>query len=59
VAVLSRDEYKQHKMLHEIGNDPRLKMFIGDVRDQARLERALNGVDYVVHAAALKQVDAG
>lgn len=59
IAILSRDEYKQHLMRNELGEDPRLSMFIGDVRDQSRLERALNGIDYVVHAAALKQVDAG
>jgi len=42
-----------------LGNDRRLRMFIGDVRDQARLERAMQGIDFVVHAAALKQVDTG
>lgn len=59
VAVLSRDEFKQDEMRRQLGNDKRLYMFLGDVRDQERLERAMNGVDYVVHAAALKQVDAG
>jgi len=59
VAILSRDEFKQHEMRRELGEDERLYMFLGDVRDQERLERAMNGIDYVVHAAALKQVDAG
>lgn len=41
----------------ELGDDPRLRFFLGDIRDQDRLRMALRGVDYVVHAAALKQVD--
>ena len=57
VVVFSRDELKQYEVRNQFGNDPRLRWFIGDIRDERRLARALNGVDYVVHAAALKQVD--
>lgn len=57
VVVFSRDELKQHEVRRMFGEDPRLRWFIGDVRDRARLERAMHGVDHVVHAAALKQVD--
>ena len=59
VAVYSRDELKQANLKIEFNNDERLRWFIGDVRDIDRLIRALHGVDYVVHAAALKQVDTG
>ena len=59
VAVYSRDELKQHNLRNEIGEDERLRWFIGDVRDLERLKRALHGVDFVIHAAALKQVDTG
>jgi UDP-N-acetylglucosamine 4,6-dehydratase len=59
IAVYSRDELKQHNLRNEIGEDERLRWFIGDVRDLERLERALHGVDFVIHAAALKQVDTG
>jgi UDP-N-acetylglucosamine 4,6-dehydratase len=59
VAVYSRDELKQHNLQNEIGNDPRLRWFIGDIRDIERLKRALHGVDFVIHTAALKQVDTG
>lgn len=59
IAVYSRDELKQHQMRSEFLNDPRLRWFIGDIRDIDRLKRALHGVDYVFHAAALKQVDTG
>jgi len=59
VIVYSRDELKQHNMQAEEGfTDPRLRFFIGDIRDHRRLDRAFKGVDYVVHAAALKQVPA-
>jgi UDP-N-acetylglucosamine 4,6-dehydratase len=58
VAVFSRDELKQFEMQQAHPNEPRLRFFIGDVRDAARLERAFHGVDYVIHAAALKQVPA-
>lgn len=57
VIVFSRDELKQYEMAREFA-DPRLRFFIGDVRDRDRLYRAFQGVDYVVHAAALKQVPA-
>ena len=57
VAVLSRDELKQFEMRADFVGDRRLRWFLGDVRDRERLDRALVGVDYVVHAAALKQVD--
>jgi UDP-N-acetylglucosamine 4,6-dehydratase/5-epimerase len=57
VVVFSRDELKQHECRRLFGDDPRLRWFIGDIRDRNRLERAMHGVDYVVHAAALKQVD--
>lgn len=61
VVIYSRDEYKQFVMQNEYKNHPkfsRLRFFIGDVRDEARLRRAMTGVDYVIHAAALKQVPA-
>ncbi|MCS6711040.1 UDP-N-acetylglucosamine 4,6-dehydratase (inverting) [Brachybacterium sp. EF45031] len=57
VVVFSRDELKQYEVRNLFGNDPRLRWFIGDIRDERRLARALHGIDYVVHAAALKQVD--
>ena len=57
IIIYSRDEYKQFIMRNTFKQyDSILRFFIGDVRDQIRLERALNGVDYVIHAAALKQV---
>ncbi|WOQ70016.1 UDP-N-acetylglucosamine 4,6-dehydratase (inverting) [Microbacterium limosum] len=57
LVVFSRDELKQYEVRHQFGDDSRLRWFIGDIRDERRLARALHGVDYVVHAAALKQVD--
>lgn len=57
VVVFSRDELKQYEVRNLFENDPRLRWFIGDIRDERRLARALKDVDYVVHAAALKQVD--
>lgn len=57
VAVLSRDELKQYELRRYVNDDSRMRWFIGDVRDPKRLARALSGVDVVVHAAALKQVD--
>jgi UDP-N-acetylglucosamine 4,6-dehydratase len=59
VAVFSRDELKQQQMRAQFGDDPRLRWFLGDVRDLDRLKRAFHGVDFVFHAAALKQVDTG
>lgn len=57
LVVFSRDELKQYEARQLFKDDPRLRWFIGDIRDERRLARALHGVDYVVHAAALKQVD--
>ncbi len=59
LVIFSRDELKQFECRALFGDDPRLRWFIGDVRDQQRLYRAMHDVDYVVHAAALKQVDTG
>src|SRR6056297_1796013 len=56
IIVFSRDEMKQWDMAKKFEDDPRIRFFIGDVRDQDRLYRALDGVDYVVHAAATKIV---
>jgi UDP-N-acetylglucosamine 4,6-dehydratase len=57
--IYSRDEYKQYMMRKKFaGHDEQLRFFLGDVRDKSRLLRAFEGVDYVVHAAALKQVPA-
>jgi UDP-N-acetylglucosamine 4,6-dehydratase/5-epimerase len=56
LVIFSRDEMKQWEMAKLYGNDPRVRFFIGDVRDKDRLSRALHGVDYVVHAAATKIV---
>ena len=56
IIILSRDEMKQWDMAKKFENDPRVRFFIGDVRDRDRLYRALDGVDYVVHAAATKIV---
>jgi UDP-N-acetylglucosamine 4,6-dehydratase len=58
IIIFSRDELKQHEMRVSGYDDPRLRYFIGDVRDRDRLVRAMHGVDVVVHAAALKQVPA-
>jgi UDP-N-acetylglucosamine 4,6-dehydratase len=58
LIVFSRDELKQHEMRVSGFDYPNLRYFIGDVRDQLRLKRAMHGVDLVVHAAALKQVPA-
>ena len=57
VVVYSRDELKQYEMRQKFGDDPRVRFFLGDIRDRDRLKTAFHGVDYVVHAAALKQVD--
>lgn len=56
LVIFSRDEMKQWEMAKLYGNDNRVRFFIGDVRDKDRLARALNGIDYVVHAAATKIV---
>ncbi|TFW18182.1 UDP-N-acetylglucosamine 4,6-dehydratase (inverting) [Massilia arenosa] len=55
VIIYSRDELKQYEMAQTF-NAPQMRYFIGDVRDQARLTQAMDGVDYVIHAAALKHV---
>lgn len=57
LIIYSRDELKQYEMEQEF-NQACMRYFIGDVRDQDRLIQAMNGVDYVIHAAALKQVPA-
>ena len=59
IVIFSRDELKQYEMKKFFNNHPRLRFFIGDVRDIDRLKMALDKIDYVVHAAALKQVDTG
>lgn len=58
LVVFSRDEQKQFQMAQEFPGDqyPQIRFFIGDVRDFARLKRAFQGVDYVIHAAAMKHV---
>ena len=60
LIIFSRDELKQHEMQKKpfiVKNKKKIRFFIGDVRDKSRLETALNGVNIVIHAAALKQVD--
>jgi len=56
LIVYSRDEMKQWEMAKRFSGDERIRFFVGDIRDKDRLNRALDGVDYVVHAAALKIV---
>jgi UDP-N-acetylglucosamine 4,6-dehydratase/5-epimerase len=58
LVIFSRDEFKQYEFANELGEEPRVRFFIGDVRDSGRLWRAFDGIDIVVHAAALKQVPA-
>ena len=60
LIVFSRDELKQYEVAQAFPTEryPFMRYFIGDVRDQQRLEMAMRGVDYVIHAAALKQVPA-
>lgn len=57
IIIYSRDELKQYEMQQRF-NQPCMRYFIGDVRDKTRLIQAMNGVDFVIHAAALKQVPA-
>ena len=57
IIVFSRDELKQYEMAQEF-TSPQMRYFIGDVRDPERLQQAMRGVDFVIHAAALKQVPA-
>jgi len=56
IIILSRDEMKQWEMASEFHSDERIRFFLGDVRDRERLYRAMDGVDFVVHAAATKIV---
>lgn len=58
IVILSRDELKQYEMAQELAGDSRVRFFLGDVRDRDRLWRAFDGIDVVIHAAALKQVPA-
>ncbi len=57
LAIYSRDEFKQFEM-QQVFNGPEMRYFLGDVRDADRLVQAMRGVDFVIHAAALKQVPA-
>ena len=57
IVILSRDELKQYEMA-QVYNQPCMRYFLGDVRDESRLKEATNGIDYIIHAAALKQVPA-
>jgi UDP-N-acetylglucosamine 4,6-dehydratase len=59
ICIYSRGEYAQARMRAEFENDARLRWFIGDVRDQQRLERAMESVEAVIHAAALKRIEVG
>ena len=59
IAIFSRDELKQLKMREDFEREDRLRWFLGDVRDLDRLKQAMYKVDFVIHAAALKQVDTG
>lgn len=56
IRIFSRDEKKQDDMRTEYGNNPKIKFYIGDVRDVNSVKNAMHGVDYIFHAAALKQV---
>jgi UDP-N-acetylglucosamine 4,6-dehydratase len=58
ICIYSRNEWNQAQMRAALNNDERLRWFIGDVRDSERLKRAMDGVDVVVHAAALKRIEA-
>lgn len=59
ICIFSRGEYRQFEMRRKFKDDPRLRFFIGDVRDRWRLTRAMEGCDTVVHAAALKRIEVG
>ena len=59
IIIFSRDELKQLEMKIFFQNSSKLRFFIGDIREKERLIRAFEGVDIVIHAAALKQVDTG
>lgn len=57
IRLFSRDEVKHHQSQEEFNYDPKLRNFVGDVRDYARLKKAMHGADIVIHAAALKRID--
>ena len=57
IGIFSRGEFAQALMRRALNDDPRLRWFIGDVRDRDRLRRAMRGIDVVVHAAALKRIE--
>lgn len=59
VCIYSRGEHRQAEMRAELGDRHELRWFIGDVRDANRLRRAMNGIEVVVHAAALKRIEVG
>lgn len=59
IVIFSRDELKQMHLRNHFQNNTRLRWFIGDIRDLERLNRAFHGIDFVIHTAALKQVDTG
>ena len=59
ICIFSRCEHKQAAMREEFDDDPRLRWFIADVRDRARLRRAMTGIGLVIHAAALKRIEVG
>lgn len=59
IVVYSRGEYRQFCLRQELGDPPQLRWFIGDVRDKDRLRRAMEDIDVVVHAAALKRIEVG
>lgn len=59
ICLYSRGEHAQAQMREECKDDPRLRWFIGDIRDRDRLKRSMQGVDVVIHAAALKRIEVG
>ena len=59
ICIYSRGEHRQADLRERMGNPSQCRWLIGDVRDQARLERAMRGVDLVIHAAALKRIEVG
>ena len=59
VAVFSRDWHKQEKLRRELDNNPKFRWFLGDITDTERVRTALRGVDWVIHAAALKSIELG
>src|SRR5216683_2323358 len=59
IVVLSRGEHRQAEMAREVWNNWRLRFFIGDVRDRDRLRRAMEDIEVIIHAAALKRIEVG